>query len=85
MNRPLPHADFIQLKGWNRSTIYNRLEQITRHDIAQTGFKTEETRDFMPHLGPMVGRAVTVVCEPSNPRAPARQSQSVERVSPLRR
>jgi regulator of RNase E activity RraA len=27
----------------------------------------EETRDFMPQMGPMVGYAVTVVIEPSNP------------------
>jgi regulator of RNase E activity RraA len=30
------------------------------------GFNLEETRDFMPHMGPMVGYAVTVMIEPSN-------------------
>jgi hypothetical protein len=71
MNSPLPHADFLQLKRWNTPTIYNGWEQITRHDFAQTGFNVEETRNFMPHMGPMLGRAVTVVCEPSNAAHPA--------------
>jgi regulator of RNase E activity RraA len=66
MSAPLTHADFLQLKRWNTPTIYNGWEQITRHDISRTGFNVEEPRDFMPHMGPMVGRAVTVVCEPSN-------------------
>ncbi len=61
----------LQLKRWNTPTIYNGWEQITRHDTAQTGFNAEETRDFMPHPGPMVGRAVTVVCEPSNAAHPS--------------
>jgi regulator of RNase E activity RraA len=76
MNQPLSHADFLQLKRWNTPTIYNGWEQITRHDISQTGFNTEETRDFMPHMGPMVGRAVTVVCEPSNAAHPRANSQA---------
>lgn len=66
MSSPLTHADFLQLKRWNTPTIYNGWEQITRHDTARVGFNVEETRDFMPHMGPMVGRAITVVCEPSN-------------------
>lgn len=66
MNAPLTHADFLQLKRWNTPTIYNGWEQITRSDASQAGFNPEETRDFMPQMGPMVGRAVTVVCEPSN-------------------
>lgn len=66
----LSHADLLQLKRWNTPTIYNGWEQFTRHDPAKTGFNLEETRDFMPHMGPMVGRAVTVVCEPSNASHP---------------
>jgi regulator of RNase E activity RraA len=66
----LSHADLLQLQRWNTPTIYNGWEQFTRHDPAKTGFILEETRDFMPHMGPMVGRAVTVVCEPSNPSHP---------------
>jgi 4-hydroxy-4-methyl-2-oxoglutarate aldolase len=63
----LSHADLLQLKRWNTPTIYNGWEQITRRDPARDGFNLEETRDFMPLMGPMVGYAVTVVCQPSNP------------------
>jgi 4-hydroxy-4-methyl-2-oxoglutarate aldolase len=62
----LSHGDLLQLKRWNTPTIYNGWEQITIHDVACDGFNVEETRDFMPCMGPMVGYAVTVVCEPSN-------------------
>ena len=66
----LSHADILQLKRWNTPTIYNGWERITRHDPAAAGFNLEETRDFMPQMGPMVGYAVTVQCEPSNPEHP---------------
>ncbi len=65
--RTLPHADLLQLKRWNTPTIYNGWEQITKHDRTRDGINLEETRDFMPQMGPMVGYAVTVVIEPSNP------------------
>jgi len=68
--QPLPYADLLQLKRWNTPTIYNGWEQITRHNVAAVGFNLEETRDFMPHMGPMVGYAVTVAFEPSNPAHP---------------
>lgn len=63
---PLPHSDLLQLKRWNTPTIYNGWEQITRRNPAADAFNLEETRDFMPQMGPMVGYAVTVVIEPSN-------------------
>jgi 4-hydroxy-4-methyl-2-oxoglutarate aldolase len=63
----LTHAEMLQLKRWNTPTIYNGWEQITSHDSARDAFNLEETRDFMPQMGPMVGYAVTVVCEPGNP------------------
>ena len=66
----LADAELLQLKRWNTPTIYNGWEQITRHDAAKEGFNLEETRDFMPQMGPMVGYAVTVVCEPSNRKHP---------------
>src|SRR5215210_7030549 len=79
MKRPssaLPHSALLELKRWNTPTIYNGWEQITRHNSAADAFNLEETRDFMPQMGPMVGHAVTVVFEPSsavhpekNPRA----------------
>ena len=63
---PLPFSDLLKLKRWNTPTIYNGWEQITRHDASRVGFNREETRDFMPQMGPMIGYAVTVVIEPSN-------------------
>jgi regulator of RNase E activity RraA len=63
----LSHSELLQLKRWNTPTIYNGWEQITQHDIAHDAFNLEETHDFMPQMGPMVGYAVTVVIEPSNP------------------
>lgn len=62
----LPHSTLLQLKRWNTPTIYNGWEQITRHDVTADGINLEETHDFMPQMGPMVGYAVTVVIEPSN-------------------
>jgi regulator of RNase E activity RraA len=73
---PLTHADLLNLKRWNTPTIYNGWEQITRHNIAATGFNLEETCDFMPQMGPMVGYAVTVVCEPSNPEHRSRNPRA---------
>lgn len=70
-NPRLSHAELIELKRWNTPTIYNGWEQITRHDSAGEAFNIEETRDFMPQMGPMVGYAVTVIFEPSNPKHPA--------------
>ncbi len=63
----ISHAEILQLKRWNTPTIYNGWEQITRRDPAADGFNLEEVRDFMPQMGPMVGYAVTVTIEPSNP------------------
>jgi regulator of RNase E activity RraA len=64
-NRVLSHSDLLELKRWNTPTIYNGWEQITKSDPAADGFNLEETVDYMPQMGPMVGYAVTVVCEPS--------------------
>jgi 4-hydroxy-4-methyl-2-oxoglutarate aldolase len=61
------YDQMLELKRWNTPTIYNGWEQITAHDIAAVGFNIEETRDFMPRMGPMVGRAISVVIGPSNP------------------
>lgn len=62
----IPYSDLLQLKRWNTPTIYNGWEQITRHDAAHEGFNLEECRDFMPHMGPMVGYAVTLQIQPGN-------------------
>jgi 4-hydroxy-4-methyl-2-oxoglutarate aldolase len=66
----LPHRALLELGRWNTPTIYNGWEQITRHDHAAEAFNLDETCDFMPQMGPMVGYAVTVVCEPSNAAHP---------------
>lgn len=64
----LSHGDLLHLKRWNTPTIYNGWEQITKHDRTRDAFNLDEVRDFMPQMGPMVGYAVTVVCEPSERR-----------------
>ena len=64
----LNHAQLLQLKRWNTPTIYNGWEQITHRNAANEGFNLEETKDLMPHMGPMVGYAITVIIEPSNPK-----------------
>lgn len=62
----LSHGELLEMKRWNTPTIYNGWEQITRGDASRDGFNVEETRDFMPQMGPMVGYAVTVVIQPGN-------------------
>jgi regulator of RNase E activity RraA len=64
----LTHSELLQLKRWNTPTVYNGWEQITSGDASKEGFNREETRDFMPQMGVMVGYAVTVVCQPSQRR-----------------
>lgn len=58
------HSEMLQLKRWNTPTIYNGWEQITSHDITKN-FNREPIIDFMEYMGPMVGRAITVIIEPS--------------------
>ena len=62
----LPLDVLLKLKRWNTPTIYNGWEQITKRPRT-AGFNLEETRDFMPEFGPMVGYAVTVSIKPSQP------------------
>ena len=63
----LTHSDLLELKRWNTPSIFNGWEQITNHCPATDVFNLEPCQDFMPQMGPMVGYAVTVVIEPSNP------------------
>ncbi|MBT5928093.1 MAG: RraA family protein, partial [Verrucomicrobia bacterium] len=71
----LSHSELLQLKRWNTPTIYNGWEQITRQDRIRDGINLEETTDFMPEMGPMVGYAVTLIVEPSQPdHVPARHN-----------
>jgi 4-hydroxy-4-methyl-2-oxoglutarate aldolase len=62
----ISHADLLELGRWNTPTIYNGWEQITAGDRCCDAINIEETVDFMPQMGSMVGHAVTVVIEPSN-------------------
>lgn len=62
----LPLSDLLKLKRWNTPTIYNGWEQITNRP-STSGFNLEETKDFMPEFGPIVGYAVTVQIKPSEP------------------
>jgi regulator of RNase E activity RraA len=62
----LPLDVLLKLKRWNTPTIYNGWEQITKSPRI-SGFNLEETKDFMPEFGPMVGYAVTVKIKPSEP------------------
>lgn len=61
----LSHSDLLKLKRWNTPTIYNGWEQITGGDCAADAFNLEQTQDFMPQMGPMIGYAVTLIVEPS--------------------
>jgi regulator of RNase E activity RraA len=63
----MPYPDFLKLARFNTPTVYNGLEAITSHDRTGEYFNLEETVDFLPEAGAMVGRAVTVIAEPSNP------------------
>lgn len=62
----LPLETLLKLKRWNTPSIYNGWEQITSHPRT-SGYNLEETRDFMPEFGPMIGYAVTVKIKPSEP------------------
>lgn len=66
----IAHSELLELKRWNTPTIYNGWEQITKKDTGRECFNLEETKDFMPQMGPMVGYAVTVVIEPGNASHP---------------
>ena len=60
-------AQLQKLKRWNTPTIANALEQISRADPLKL-VNLDETRDFMPEMGPMIGYAMTVVISGGAPR-----------------
>jgi len=62
----LSQADLLKLKRWNTPTIYNGWEAATTKDRLEVRCNREETRDFMPQMGPMIGYAVTLTFQPSN-------------------
>ena len=62
----LTNSDLLKLKRWNTPTIYNGWEAITKKDRLSVHCNQEETRDFMPQMGSMIGYAVTLTFEPGN-------------------
>ncbi|MFW5807325.1 MAG: RraA family protein [Spirochaetota bacterium] len=75
-NIELTTAELLQLSRWNTPTIYNGWEAITSRSSIDPVFNLEECVDYMPHLGAMVGYAVTVVVEPSNPDHPKKNADA---------
>jgi regulator of RNase E activity RraA len=67
MSKQLSKSTIQKLRRWSTPTVYNGWEAITKHDRRGGNFNLEETTDFMTEAPPMVGYAVTMVTEPSNP------------------
>lgn len=61
----LSYADLLALKRWNTPTIYNAWEACTKKDRLEVRSNRDETHDFMPQMGSMIGYAVTLTFEPS--------------------
>ncbi len=66
----LDGGTLLKLARFNTPAVYNGWEQITARDASREGINREPITDFMPEMGPMIGYAVTVVIEPSNPEHP---------------
>lgn len=74
----LTPAQLLKLRRWNTPTIANALEQVSRADPLGL-VNLDETHDFMPDLGPIVGWAMTVVISGSDPRAKREQPDNFNR------
>ena len=59
MAERLTHSELLELKRWNTPTIYNGWEQITSHDSSADAINIEETCDFAPQLGRVLGAKLT--------------------------
>ena len=66
----LDDREAAALARWNTPTIYNGWEAMTRAERTSLRLNLEPVTDYLPEAGPMVGTAVTLVIEPSNPRWP---------------
>ena len=64
---PLSPAQLLKLRRWNSPTIANALEQVSRADPLLL-VNRDETHDYMPEMGPMIGYAMTVVISGGDPR-----------------
>ena len=67
MQPTLSDGELNELRRWSTGAVCNGWEQITQRDIVGEAINLEPVQDFMPFLGPMVGYAVTVVIQPSDP------------------
>lgn len=74
----LTPAQLHKLKRWNTPTIANALEQVSRADPLKL-VNLDETKDFMPEMGPMVGYAMTVVISGGDPRPKQEQPDNFVR------
>ncbi len=74
----LTHADLLKLKRWNTCSVANAIEQISRDDPLNM-VNREETRDFMPEIGSMVGVAMTVQITGSEPAIKRAQPENFSR------
>jgi len=64
---PLTPAQLHKLRRWNTPSIANALEQISSVEPLSI-VNLEETHDYMPEMGPMVGYAMTLVISGGDPR-----------------
>ncbi|MGB3024891.1 RraA family protein [Paradevosia shaoguanensis] len=63
----LSEGDLLRLRRFSTPTVYNGWEQVSRVD-RRSVVNRDAVQDFMPQFGPMIGYAVTLEVEPSNPR-----------------
>jgi 4-hydroxy-4-methyl-2-oxoglutarate aldolase len=67
MQHALSEGELNELRRWSTGAVCNGWEQIAQRDIVGEAINLEAVQDFMPFLGPMIGYAVTVVIQPSDP------------------
>ncbi len=85
MSHHWTHDQLLELKRFNTPSIANALEFCSSRSPLE-GFNRDETCDFMPHMGPMVGHVVTAEYRATKPIAPGQwdepQLMSVLEASP---
>jgi len=74
----LTSAQLHKLRRWNTPSIANALEQISRVDPLKN-VNLDETHDFMPEMGSLVGYAMTVVISGGDPRPKREQPENFAR------
>lgn len=66
LSNALSVGELLRLRRFSTPTVYNGWEQVSRTD-RRSVVNRQDVRDFMPQFGPMVGYAVTLEVQPSNP------------------